>query len=77
MTDTPDELNRLAAFAKELAPVFTHIELIPYHELGRSKYEELEEPFALDDMKPYDVNDAKAVQEQLIAAGIPATLSVV
>lgn len=77
MTDTPDELNRLAAFAKELEPVFTHIELIPYHELGKSKYEELEEPFALEDMKPYDIEDAKAVQGQLIAAGIPATLSVV
>mmetsp|Transcript_1102 Transcript_1102/g.2196 ORF Transcript_1102/g.2196 Transcript_1102/m.2196 type:complete len:1039 (-) Transcript_1102:151-3267(-) len=77
MTDTADELNRLVAFAKELGPVFTHVELIPYHELGRSKYEELEEPFALDDMKPYDVNDAKKVKEQLVAAGVPATLSVV
>lgn len=77
MTDTADELNRLVSFAKELSPVFTHVELIPYHTLGKSKYEELEEPFALDDMAPYNVEDAKKVQEQLMAAGVSATLSLV
>lgn len=77
ITDTSDELGRLVAFTKELAPAFTHIELIPYHKLGRSKYEELEEPFVLDDMKPYNLHDAQVVKEDLIAAGIPVTLSMV
>ena len=77
LTDTADELNRLIHFCQDLSPVFTHVELIPYHTLGKSKYEDLEEPFALDDMPPYNVADAKVVQAQLEAAGIATTLSVV
>lgn len=77
ITDNELELTKLVAFAKELDPVFTHIELIPYHELGRDKYDSLEEPYPLDDMKPYDTDDALKVQRALQETGLRVDLAVV
>jgi pyruvate-formate lyase-activating enzyme len=38
-TDTDAEVKRLTAFAKELGHVLTHVQLLPYHELGGDKNE--------------------------------------
>lgn len=76
-TDTDEELNDLVEFAKELSPVFTHVELIPYHELGRSKYAQLGLEYALDGTAPYSIDDARRVQARLRNAGVEATLAVV
>lgn len=77
MTDTDDELNKLVEFAKELSPVFTHVELIPYHQLGRSKYEDLDMPYPLEDMESYDRDEAVVVQRRLEAHEIKVTLAMV
>lgn len=77
ITDTPDEMNSLIEFASALGPVFTHVELIPYHVLGRPKYDQMGEEYALKDMDPYDMDDAASVQEQLRVAGVETMLSVV
>jgi len=76
-TDTESELKKLAAFAHELAPVLTHVELIPYHELGKDKWESLNKPYPLEDMEPYKQDDAVAVQHTLRAAGVKTLLTMI
>lgn len=75
LTDSEEELGRLVSFAQELSPVFTHVELIPYHELGRDKYTSLNMSYALDDMEPFKREDAIKVQEKLERLGVKATMS--
>ena len=75
LTDTDDEIKALAAFAKELRPVFTHIELLPYHTLGKEKYDVMDMDYELDGMEPYNYEDAVEVKEKLIRMGVEATLA--
>ena len=75
MTDTDEELTALAAFAKDLGQVFHAVELIPYHELGRDKYDMLNLEYPLDDMSSYRSEDARQVQCRLQEAGVATILS--
>ena len=75
MTDTDKELTALAEFAKELAPVFTHVQLLPYHDLGREKWEFLERAYPLDGMEPYSYDDAVKAKEKLERMGIKVVLA--
>ena len=77
ITDTEDELEKLVAFAKDLAPVFTHVELIPYHDLGREKYDSLEIEYCLDDTPTYKREDAKLFQQKLETAGIDTVMAMI
>lgn len=75
MTDTDKELKALASFAKELSPVFTHVELLPYHVLGKEKYEMMNLEYPLEGMEPYDYQDAVEVKEKLESMGVEAILA--
>ena len=75
MTDTDEELGALAEFAKELAPVFTHVQLLPYHDLGREKYDYLGREYPLDGMEPYSYDDAVKAKEKLEKMGIKVVLA--
>jgi pyruvate formate lyase activating enzyme len=77
ITDTLDELEKLINFSKQLSPVFTHIELIAYHELGKSKWEALGIAYPLEDMIPFPRVKAERVKEQLENAGVKTVLSMI
>ena len=77
ITDTEDELERLVAFAEELGPVFTQVELIPYHELGKEKYASMDQEYALEDMEAYPKEAAVEIQKALIDAGVKTTLAMI
>ena len=75
VTDVKEELDSLIDFAMELDPVLSHIELIPYHELGRSKYDDLDIEYAMSCAEPYDQDNARNVQHRLESAGLKVTLA--
>lgn len=77
ITDVDSELEKLVAFAKDLAPVFSQIELIPYHELGRDKYESLNKDYPLDGMAPYDKKEAQKIQARLEVQGVKVILEAI
>jgi len=77
VTDVESELEKLVEFAKDLAPVFSQIELIPYHELGRDKYEALNKDYPLDGMAPYDKEAAKKIQAKLESQGVKVILEAI
>lgn len=75
ITDTDAELDALADFAQDLYPVFHAIELIPYHDLGREKYDMLDMSYPLDEMPVYKAENALLVRDRLEEAGIVTILS--
>lgn len=75
LTDTEEEIDALIKFAKDLSPVFTHIELLPYHTLGREKYDSLGMPYKMDGVEPYVYSDAVRVKEEIEREGLTVLLA--
>jgi len=75
LTDTEAELTALAAFAKSLGPQVEAVDLLPYHELGREKYEKLGRPYPMEGTEPYLRTDALAARWRLADLGVKVRLA--
>ena len=51
-TDNDDDLISLRKFIDTLGDAVKKVEVLPYHELGKYKYETLKIPYLLNDIKP-------------------------
>jgi pyruvate formate lyase activating enzyme len=49
LTDDPDDIAHIAKFAAELGNV-ERVEVLPFHQMGRFKWEQLRIPYALNDV---------------------------
>eukprot|EP00668_Euglena_longa_P018364 GGOE01022921.1.p1 GENE.GGOE01022921.1~~GGOE01022921.1.p1 ORF type:complete len:1113 (-),score=276.85 GGOE01022921.1:943-4239(-) len=65
VTDTEAELAALADFALSL-PTFQYVELLPFHQLGKPKYEKLNKEYALADVPSYSLPQAQQVMDFLV-----------
>ena len=51
ITDVPEEIDGLAGFAASLGNI-ERVDVLPFHELGRSKWVDLGENYTLGDVQP-------------------------
>jgi len=68
--DSTENILETAKFAKQLGSHFLRLELLPYHQFGIHKYEELDRAYALESMEPPSEEHMIALREVARSVGI-------
>jgi len=71
LTDDMDDLARTAAFAAKLGSV-ERVEVLPFHQMGRYKWERLGLAYTLENVKPPSAELTEQAREVLRKAGLKA-----
>jgi pyruvate formate lyase activating enzyme len=71
LTDDMDDLKRTAEFAAGLGNV-ERVEVLPFHQMGRYKWEKLGLEYALNDVEPPTNEATERACEVLRGAGLTA-----
>ena len=69
LTDDPTNIAGLARFVAGLSSV-ERVEIVPFHQMGRHKWEELGLPYRLSDTKPPTADEIRRVKELFEAEGV-------
>jgi pyruvate formate lyase activating enzyme len=69
-TDDDDGIQRLIKFCQDQQPALQGVELLPYHLLGRNKWEALGLQYPLDGVETPPLEQTLSVVERLEAAGL-------
>ncbi len=75
VNDGEEEIRACAGFLRSLGRHDLGLQLMPYHRLGVSKYEALDEPYSMPDtpvMTPEEIENVRSLYESL---GVPCTVS--
>lgn len=51
LTDSEDNVENVASICQEFGDAVEHIDVLPFHQLGRPKWHELRIPYSLEDTK--------------------------
>jgi len=73
-TDDPENLRAIAEFARKL-PGLRQVELLPFHQLGRSKYRQLGKAYSLADLQPPSEAALEEKKQIFIQAGLRALVA--
>lgn len=71
LTDDENDINELAAFAADLGNV-ERVDVLPFHQMGRYKWEKLGIEYTLNDVRPPAPEVVERVCKQFQAAGLKA-----
>lgn len=71
LTDHPDDIARLAQFAAELG-VVERVDVLPFHQMGRFKWERLGRTYELDSVEPPSVEAVEETCAVFRATGLNA-----
>ena len=69
LTDVPDEIEKVAAFGASLG-VVERAEVLPFHQMGRYKWERLGRDYLLKDVEPPAVDAVESARAVWRAAGL-------
>ena len=71
--DTPEEIRAIARFAASL-PGVEEIDLLPYHRLGKDKYDGLGRKYTLEDIQPPKKEHMEMLRREAENAGLRAQI---
>ena len=66
--DSEENIRNLATLMNELG--LTRIDLLPYHSMGKTKYDRLGIKYKLGDLKPYEGNQVEEIKAMLESYGL-------
>lgn len=69
LTDSEENVEKVAEVCEQFKDAIEHIDVLPFHQLGRPKWHELRIPYPLEDAKGPSASLKKRVTEQLEAHG--------
>ena len=69
-TDAPENVERVATIAAGWSTVVERVEVLPFHQMGRDKWAEVNMTYQLDDVEPPSREQAEAVREVFRAKGL-------
>jgi pyruvate formate lyase activating enzyme len=72
LTDDPDDMAKSAAFAAGLGNV-ERVEVLPFHQMGRYKWEKLKRDYTLSDVEPPTADAVAQACAVWRAAGLAAS----
>jgi pyruvate formate lyase activating enzyme len=72
LTDDPDDMAKSAAFAASLGNV-ERVDVLPFHQMGRFKWERLGHPYTLGDVEPPTADAVERACAVWRAAGLEAS----
>ncbi|MBZ4021924.1 pyruvate formate-lyase 1-activating enzyme [Rhodobacter sp. TJ_12] len=69
-TDAADEVARMADYVADLGPAVEMVEVLPFHQMGQSKWESLGTPYHLKDTQPPSREATEAARALFRARGL-------
>jgi pyruvate formate lyase activating enzyme len=75
LNDDPMNISMTAGFAAALNGRHPYIELMPFHKLGKGKYNSLSKEYPAAGLPTYEAGQVEQIQHQIIQAGVECTIS--
>jgi len=75
INDDTQNVEETAEFLHELGEKYRRIELMPYHRLGKGKYDSLDRPYSLSDLPAPEPEQVESVKKAFEDNGIKCTIS--
>ena len=73
ITDTHSNVDRIIGFILKHTP-YRDIDILPYHDTAKGKYEKLGQPYALSHIRPPDENCINRVKHRFETSGFTVTI---